>query len=74
MSALLTLASTEGAEEASKTAFYIAGGVLAGWAVVLTAIGMSKPDFPGSVAVSRGLMAISAILVVAACAAAVATG
>ena len=74
MSALLQLASTEGAEESSKAAFYIAGLVLAGWAVVLTAIGMSRPSFPGSVAVSRAVMAISAVLVVAACASAIAVG
>jgi hypothetical protein len=74
MSALLQLASTEGAEESSKAAFYIAGLVLAGWAVVLTAIGMTRPSFPGSDGAARGVMAISAVLVVAACAAAIATG
>jgi hypothetical protein len=72
MHALLVLAS-EGAE-GSKTAFYIAGGALAGWAVLLSAIGLTRPDFPGSDGASRGVMAISAILVIAAAAAAVATG
>jgi len=72
MHALLVLAS-EGAEP-SKTAFYVAGGALAAWAVILSAIGLSRPEFPGSDGAARGVMAISAILVIAAAAAAVATG
>ena len=72
MHALLVLAA-EGAEP-SKTAFYVAGGVLAAWAVILSAIGLSRPEFPGSDGAARGVMAISAILVIAAAAAAVATG
>ena len=74
MSALLTLAAAEGAEESSKAAFYIAGSVLAGWAVLLTAIGMARPSFPGSVAASRGVIAITTLLVVAVCAVSIATG
>jgi hypothetical protein len=73
MHALLVLAS-EAAEEGSKTAFYIAGIALAGWAVLLSAIGLTRPGFPGSDGASRGVMAISVILVIAAAAAAVATG
>jgi len=73
MHALLVLAAEEGAEP-SKTAFYIAGIALAAWAVILAAIGLSRPEFPGSDGAARGVMAISAILVIAAAAAAVATG
>lgn len=73
MHALLVLAS-EAAEESSKTAFYVAGIVLAGWAVVLSAVGLTRPDFPGSDGAARGVMAISAVLVVAAMAASVLTG
>lgn len=69
MHALLVLAS----EESSKTAFYVAGGALATWAVILSAIGLTRPDFPGSDGASRGVMAISAVLVIAAMAAAVVT-
>jgi hypothetical protein len=47
--------------------------VLAAWAVVLGFIGLRSPDFPGSERGSRGVMAISAVLVVAAMAAAVLT-
>jgi hypothetical protein len=70
MHALLVMA----AEETSKTAFYLAGGALAAWAVILSAVGLSRPEFPGSVAATRGVMAISAVLVIAAMAAAVVTG
>lgn len=73
MHALLVMAS-EAAEETSKTAFYVAGIVLAGWAVLLSAVGLTRPDFPGSDGASRGIMAISAVLVIAAMAASVLTG
>lgn len=69
MHAMLVLA----AEESSKTAFYVAGGALAAWAVILSAIGLTRPDFPRSDSASRGVMAFSAVLVIAAMAAAVVT-
>lgn len=71
MHALAILAETT--VEADKTAFYIVGGALAVWAVVLSAIGLTRPQFPGTAAVARGVMALSAVLVVGAMAAAVAT-
>jgi hypothetical protein len=73
MHALLVLAA-EAAEETSKTAYYVAGSALAAWAVILAAVGLSRPEFPGSDGASRGVMAISTVLVIAAMAAAVATG
>jgi hypothetical protein len=69
--ALLVLAAEEA--EPSKTAFYLCGGLLAAWAVVLGLIGLRSPDFPGSERGSRGVIAISSVLVVAAMAAAVLT-
>ena len=61
-------------DEPSKTPFYIAGGLLAVWAVVLFAIGMrAHDDWPSSSGTQRGIMGISAVLVVAAMATAVAT-
>jgi hypothetical protein len=73
MHALLMLAA-EGAEETSKTAFYLAGGALAAWAVILSALGLSRPEFPGSDGAARGVMAISTVLVIGAMTAAVITG
>jgi hypothetical protein len=69
--ALLVLAAEEA--EPSKTLFYVCGGVLAAWAVVLGLVGLRSPDFPGSDGASRGVMLVSAVLVVAAMAAAVIT-
>jgi hypothetical protein len=69
--ALLVVAAAEA--EPSKTAFYLCGGALAVWAVALGFIGLRSPEFPGSERASRGVMAISAVLVVAAMAAAVLT-
>jgi hypothetical protein len=69
--ALLVLAAEKA--EPSKTGFYLAGGALAAWAVVLGLIGLRSPDFPGSERGSRGVMAISAVLVFVAMAAAVLT-
>lgn len=57
----------------SKTLFYVAGGLLAVWAVVVSAIGISRPDFPGSQARARGVMGLSVLLVAFTMAAAVIT-
>jgi hypothetical protein len=72
--ALLVLAA-EAAEEAepSKTAFYVCGGVLALWAVALGLIGLRSPDFPGGESGQRGVIAITAVLVLAAMSTAVIT-
>jgi hypothetical protein len=69
--ALLVLAAEEA--EPSKTAFYLCGGLLAAWAVVLAAIGLSRPEFPGAGVAGRGVMGLTAVLVVAAMATAVIT-
>jgi plastocyanin len=62
------------AAEKSKVPFYIAGGLLVVWALTLSVgIGMRKPDFPGSAAGQRGVVAVSAVLVLAAVSTAVLT-
>ena len=61
------------AGEPSKVPFYVAGALLAAWAVALAAIGLSRPEFPGSPERARGVTALSALLVVATMATAVAT-
>lgn len=67
------LAPIIGAEK-SKVPFYIAGGALVVWAVVLSmALGMRKPDFPGSARGERMVIAITAVLVLAAASMAVVT-
>ena len=70
----LLILAAEHAEEASPTLFYVTGGVLALWAVLVSAVGMVRHDFPGGAVASRGVMAISALLVVAVMAASVISG
>jgi hypothetical protein len=70
----LLTAAAEAGEEPSKTVFYIAGGLLALWAVVISGLGIARhAEFPGSDGAARGIMAISAVLVIAAMATAVIT-
>jgi plastocyanin len=58
----------------SKVPFYIAGGVLVLWAVVVAAWGVSHADFPGSRGRARLVLLTSFVLVAATMTAAVATG
>jgi hypothetical protein len=60
-------------EEKSKTPFYIAGGLLAAWAVIVSAIGITRPDFPGTPGRTRLVYGISIVLVAAAMSLAIAT-
>lgn len=53
------------------TPFYILGGVLAAWALVVTALGVRSKDFPGSRSGERAVIAISVLLVAGAIGAAV---
>jgi uncharacterized cupredoxin-like copper-binding protein len=62
------------AAEKSKVPFYIAGGLLALWALVLSlGIGLRRADFPSSLTQQRAVMAISAVLALVAVATAVIT-
>ena len=72
MNAVLALWSLAAAEP-SRVPFYIAGVVLAGWAVTLSAIGLTRPSFPFSPQGQRAVMLISLLLALAAVAMAVLT-
>jgi hypothetical protein len=73
--ALITFAAEVVEEESSKTAFYVAAGALAVWAVLLSLIGINRGDeFPGSNGGHRGIVVITAVLVLGTMATAVATG
>jgi plastocyanin len=62
------------AAEHSKVPFYIAGGALVLWALVVSLLlGMRKPDFPGSLGGQRIVSAITVVLVLAAMSTAVIT-
>jgi len=72
--ALITFAATEG-EESSKTAYYLAGGALAAFAVIISAIGISRHEtFPPSRAAAGAVMGLAAVLVALTMATAVLTG
>jgi len=60
--------------EKSKTAFYVAGAVLAVWAVAVSVVGITRPEFPGNVMRTRAVILVSAVLVVIAAGSAVLTG
>jgi uncharacterized cupredoxin-like copper-binding protein len=58
---------------AEITAFHIAGGLLALWAVVLAVLGLTRHDFPGKGAGQTIVMAISGVLMLAAVGTAIVT-
>lgn len=45
------------------TGFYIAGGVLAAWALLVSFLGVRREDFPGNDRTARLVGAISVLLV-----------
>jgi hypothetical protein len=61
------------AEESSKVPFYIAGGALVLWALLVSSFGIRRETFPASQGQARGVMAISVLLIAAAMATAVIT-
>ena len=58
---------------ADITAFHIVGGCLALWALIVSALGVLREDFPGKGAGQTVVMAISGLLVVGAIATAIGT-
>jgi predicted lipoprotein with Yx(FWY)xxD motif len=74
MHALATQLPVLLAAEKSRTAFYIVGGVLVGWALLVSlGIGLRRSAFPDTPRLARLVMAISATLVIATGATAVVT-
>jgi hypothetical protein len=68
---MLTLILAAG--EPSKVPFYVAGGALAIWAVVLARIGLTRPAFPYNLRGQRAVIGISFVLMAVAIAMAVIT-
>ena len=67
----ISFAAEVAEEESDPVAFYVAGGIAAAWAIVLFAVGMNAPGFPGSAAAQRVVTLISVLVVGAAMASAV---
>ena len=70
MSALLLITA---ADEPSKVPFFIIGGVLALYAVILSTIGIQRPSFASNRTGERGVITLTAVLVVIAIATAILT-
>jgi hypothetical protein len=62
-----------GESHPSRVPFYVLGGLLATWAVAVSVVGLTQPDFPRSQGMMRAVCAVSALLMAAAMTAAVAT-
>jgi hypothetical protein len=71
MTALLMLAAEQA--EKTKTAFYVAGGALAAWALIVSFLGITRATFPGGSGGRAGVITISVVLMAAAMATAVIT-
>jgi plastocyanin len=70
---MLPAVLTFAAEAPSKTPFYIAGAVLAAWAVLLAFLGLSRASFPGGRNGQRAVVGISVGLAAAAIGTAIGT-
>ena len=57
----------------SHVPFYIAGGLLAVWAVVLSFLGLTRPAFPFGASGQRAVVGLSALLAAVAIAMAIIT-
>ena len=69
----IVFAATEG-HESSKTVFYIAGALLAVFAVIIAVTGIKRiGSFPASKGQARGVIGLAAVLVLAAMASAIIT-
>jgi hypothetical protein len=65
MSTILAAAEHTTEHEKSELPFFLIGGCLALFAVVISVIGFKRPDFPGSAAAARGVMGLGVTLVLA---------
>ena len=61
------------ADEPSKVPFFIIGGALAVYAVILATIGIQRPQSPGGASGQRGVIVLTLVLVVLAIGAAILT-
>jgi hypothetical protein len=74
MQGLVTVAVEAAGEEPSKTPFYVLGGLLAAYAVLVSFVGLrGGATFPGTPGGRAGVMAVTTVLVLATMASAVLT-
>jgi uncharacterized membrane protein (DUF485 family) len=63
---LISAAAEAVEHERSEVPFFICGGSLAAYAVLISVFGFRKPDFPATAVAARGVMMVGALLVAAA--------
>ena len=74
LATLLQFATVDGGHDTDKTAFYVLGGLLALWAVVVAGLGILRHEtFPPSEGGKVAVMVITTLLVVAVAAASILT-
>lgn len=73
MQTLLAVAIEHSADHGDKTAFYVAAGVFAAWAVLIGVFGVLRPAFPRGDGGGRAVIAVSGVLMLATLATAVIT-
>jgi hypothetical protein len=63
--AFLLAAAEHAAEEHHKSElpFFVAGGLLVAFAIIISVVGFKKPEFPANDQAARGVMALSVALV-----------
>ena len=71
--ALILAAAEHVAEEPEKSElpFFIAGGMFALFAIIISVFGFKRPDFPSSAGQARGVMSAGVVLMLAAVSSAV---
>ena len=72
---MITVLAAVEEEESSKTLFYAAGALLVAFALIVSAIGITRHEtFPGSRGTARAVIGLAVLLVAFAMASAVITG
>jgi hypothetical protein len=62
---LVTLIAAAEESHRSEAPFFVAGIALAVFAVLISVVGFTRPDFPGSDGAARGVISVGALLVLA---------
>ncbi|MDX6688689.1 MAG: hypothetical protein QOG15_146 [Solirubrobacteraceae bacterium] len=66
IASMLAVVETATEHEKSEVPFFIAGGLWAAFAVAISVVGFTRPDFPTSPVAARGVMTAGGVLMVAA--------
>lgn len=73
LATLFAIAVEHSSDHGSKTAFYVAAGIFAGWAVLIGAFGVMRPAFPRGDGGTRAVALVSVVLMLGVMATAIIT-